>query len=156
MDDWEDFTNGQEEEVNLTPEGGITNAFTIATKNTGNMHNQITFTTTVTTGQFISTHSESIDSGWYPIIRELSQSATAENHGWGVADETVTYAPGSNGSIDSNNYNTPSIGTFTTIFSPGKHEFGIEIARFNLKYKTDDNLIAGTYKSNTTIDIQAN
>jgi hypothetical protein len=146
LNDYEDFTDGQAESVTLSSEVGTTNAFTIATKANGNMHDDITFTAKVTTGEFIDQSDDKIASGWYPVIVEMAESGTDENFTRG--NETITYSSTSLG-----DFNTPSIGEFETTFTRGRHLFGTEIARFKLQYKTDDELVAGSYKSTTTVDI---
>ncbi|MCY1153346.1 MAG: hypothetical protein OWP43_13100 [Sphaerochaetaceae bacterium] len=146
MDDYEDFDDNYTENIILDSEGGITNAFTIATTANGNMAKDITFEAEVTTGPFLDSEDASYDTSWYPVIVELSDSATTENFIRG--DEEVSYKSSAAG-----NYTSASTGTFSTKFTRGIHPYGTEIARFKLQYKADENLIAGTYTSTTTINI---
>jgi hypothetical protein len=110
------------------------------------MNTEISFSAVVTTGEFEDQGSDGLDSGWYPAIVGMSESATVENLIRG--NETVEYDSGHVGS-----FRSYSSGTFITTFTRGKHLFGTEIARFKLQYKADDDLAAGSYISTTTIDI---
>lgn len=148
---YEDYTDDYEETITLNSTGGTTKPFAIATTDYGNMGSPITFKTTVTTGEFVTEGDEPIHSGWWPTIIEKTSDSTTENDNTAFDDfaETVNYLADSfNG-----NYSETSIGKFSTTFEAGIHSTGTEIARFSLSYKGDDNLIAGTYKSTTTIEI---
>ncbi|MGD6730116.1 MAG: hypothetical protein ACPKMZ_03495 [Pleomorphochaeta sp.] len=146
MTDFEDFDSDYTENIILDAEGGITNAFTVATTKNGNMAKDITFEAEITTGPFLDSEDASYDTSWYPVIVELSESATVENFKRG--DEEVSFKSSATG-----NFTAESKGTFSTKFTRGIHKFGTEIARFKLQYKADENLIAGTYTSTTKINI---
>ncbi|MGD1817219.1 MAG: hypothetical protein ACPKNR_09320 [Pleomorphochaeta sp.] len=150
MTGFEDFDGDYTENIVLNSEVGVTNAFTVSTVANGNMKNDITFIASVTTGEFKDLTDSSFDTGVYPRIVELSESATTENYTRG--DEEVTYELKTAG-----DFVAPSSGVFTTIFTRGIHLYGTEIARFKLEYKdVNKNIAAGTYTSVTKIDISTN
>jgi hypothetical protein len=144
--DYTDLTSTDVENVVLDSTGGTTNSFTIATTADGNMHDDITFYTVVTTGEFLDDEDDTIRSGWYPVIE--NRSSSVNNSVTDERPETITYTQGSEG-----DFTSASSGTFVSEFTRGKHLIGTEIARFKLKYKADDQLVAGSYISTTTIDI---
>lgn len=148
LDDYEDLDSDYVEDVILTSEGGVTNAFAVATTANGNMPNEIAFEATVTTGEFKDLENSDFDTGLFPKVISLEDSATTENLKRG--DEEVTYKSNKVG-----NFLSESSGTFTTTFSRGIHLFGTEIARFKLEYKdaTNSGVAAGSYQSTTTITI---
>ncbi len=144
---WTDYNDvDYSEDVTLDATGGETNVFTVATKADGNMKSTIEFSTEITTGEFLSTDStaEVQSTGWFPVIEDYS--GTVEN----TRNEEVVYD--SSNSVNGN-YSSSSTGYFKTSFNPGKHDLGTEIARFSLKYKGDDEIVAGSYSSTTIIEI---
>lgn len=146
LDDFTDFNPGDVEKVILNAEGGTTNAYAIATIENGNKTNDITFITLITTGEFLEKDDPAVGSGWYPTIEDMSYSfnitATEER------PVLINYTEGIAG-----NYKAASTGTYDAYFRRGRHLAGTEIARFKLKYKADDKLIAGSYISTTTVEI---
>jgi hypothetical protein len=146
LDDFTDFNPGDVEKVILNAEGGTTNAYAIATIENGNKTNDITFITLITTGEFLEKDDSTIGSGWYPTIEDMSYSfnitATEER------PVLINYTEGIAG-----NFTAASTGTYDAYFRRGRHLAGTEIARFKLKYKADDKLIAGSYISTTTVEI---
>ncbi len=150
MTGFEDFNDNYTENIVLNSEVGVTNAFTVSTVANGNMKNDITFIASVTTGEFKDLTDSNFDTGVYPRIVELSESATAENFKRG--DEEVSYELKTAG-----DFTASSSGIFTTTFTRGIHLYGTEIARFKLEYKdVNKNIAAGTYTSVTKIDISTN
>jgi hypothetical protein len=139
-----DFTGDATTNVVLDATGGTTNAFTVATTANGNLHDAITFSVEVATGEFLDTTDSTIGTNWYPVIEEMAASATEAN----PRDEVVSYEDGTAGAFTSS-----TTGTFSTTFTRGKHLINTEVARFKLQYKADDELVAGSYKSTTTVDI---
>jgi hypothetical protein len=139
-----DFTGDATTNVVLDATGGTTNAFTVATTANGNLHDAITFSVEVATGEFLDTTDSTIGTNWYPVIEEMAASATDAN----PREEVVSYEDGTDGAFTS-----PTTGTFSTTFTRGKHLINTEVARFKLQYKADDELVAGSYKSTTTVDI---
>lgn len=111
------------------------------------------FKVTLSTDQFIGTEDDEIKSGWFPTITEESTNATSKNAGvTNGKSEVVTYvtADSINGDFDS-----LSTAKFATSFVAGKHLANTEVARFKLNYHADDELVAGSYISTTTITIAA-
>lgn len=124
-------------------------AFTIETSADGNVGSQLQFTTEVTTGEFVEATigSDATDNtGKYPTIIDDSANITVMPN-----PETVTYTAGTDGA-----YTAASTGSYAVTFNPGKHKSGSEIARFKLSYKGDENIIAGEYRSTSTISITTN
>ena len=146
LSSWTDYNDTYTEDVTLDSTGGETNVFTVATKADGNMKSTIEFSTKITTGEFLSTDSTSEvqSTGWFPVLEDYSD--TVGN----TRNEEVVYD--SENSVDGA-YSASSIGYYTTSFSPGKHDLGTEIARFSLKYKGDDEIVAGSYSSTSIIEI---
>jgi hypothetical protein len=149
LNDYEDFEIGQVESIVIESTVGTTNAFAISTIADGNMHDEINFSALVTTGEFIGQSTAAIQSGWFPVIEDMSASATTENLIRG--NEIVNFTEVNNG-----DFIAASTGIYATTFTGGRHQIGTEIARFKLQYKADDDLVAGTYKSTTTITISVN
>jgi hypothetical protein len=121
-------------------------AFTVETGADGNVGKSITFTTTLTTGEFVEAVSGSDatdNTGLYPVIVDDSANVTTMPN-----PETVTYTAGTAGA-----FSAASTGSYAVTFNPGKHKAGSEIARFKLQYKGDDVIIAGAYRSTSTINI---
>lgn len=139
-----DFTGDATTNVVLDATGGTTNAFAVATTDNGNLHDAITFSVKVATGEFLDTTDSSIGTNWYPVIEELAASATDAN----PREEVVSYEDGTDGE-----FKNSTTGTFSTTFTRGKHLINTEVARFKLQYKADDELVAGSYRSTTTVDI---
>ena len=151
LSSYTDLTADYEENVTLDSTERSTDPFAVATANAGNLHDATTFTATVTTGEFKddSDVNDIISSGFYPMIDELSDDASTANDYFD--SELVTYSPSNAG-----NFTSSSVGTFSSTFTRGIHEEGVEIGRFKLKYKANDNLVAGSYSSTTTIEISTN
>jgi hypothetical protein len=143
---FKDLSEGDVENVILDAEGGTTNSYTIATIANGNMHDDITFKTAIKTGEFLDADDDSIGSGWYPVIEDRSTSYN--NSATDERPETMEYFEGNAGE-----FSTASTATYTSTFTRGRHLFGTEIARFKLQYKADDELVAGSYLSTTTVTI---
>ena len=143
---FKDLSAGDSEDVTLDATGGETLSYAVATIDNGNMHDDITFTTVIRTGEFIDAEDESIGSGWYPVIEDRSASvndSVSEEH-----PETIKFS-----SVNVGDYNDSSSGVYVSTFVRGRHLSGAELARFKLRYKADDELVAGSYKSTTTVDI---
>jgi len=146
MTDYTDIDGGEAvEDVILSEVAQTTNAYTVATANKGNLLNNITFEATVTTGEFVDSNT-STQTGLYPELIELSDSATTENQNLG--SEVVNLE-----SQTAGDFSSQAIATFRTTFDSGLHLIGVEIARFKLEYKSNGNLAAGSYTSTTTIEI---
>ncbi len=124
----------------LDSTGGTTGVFTIETKEKANSGRRYIFTTKVTTGEFLDQDSNGI--GWYPLIIEKSDDIPL------LAQESASFEFLIEGS-----FNTVSEGSFVKNFKPGKHDPGSEIARFELQYKGDYTIRAGSYRSTTTLEI---
>jgi hypothetical protein len=143
-----DYTDSYTQEVVLDTTGGETNQFGIATNADGNMGVSISFKTTVTTGEFLAVEADAEvqSTGWFPVIVDYSSSVNNARNEEVVFDTT--------NSVDGA-YKASSIAYYTTEFKPGKHVEGTEIARFSLKYKGDDEIVAGSYTSTTIVEIAA-
>lgn len=139
--------------VTLSTTANTTAAFALATTANGNLASDIEFEVSVATGEFLDEDVTGTagQSGWFPVLVNDALSATTKNATLFTQNEVVTYAPVSVGDYDSSN-----TAKFTTPFVRGKHVANTEVARFKLSYKADDNLIAGNYKSTTTITIATN
>lgn len=150
MTSWTDFDGDYTENVILSSTEKSTNAYTVSTTANGNMPSDITFTTTVTTGNFKDKgNNADYDTSWYPTIEALTDSATASNTKYSIGEE-VSYDSKVDGA-----FNSASKGEFSTTFIRGIHNLGTEIARFKLHYKAE-NIAAGTYLSTTTVTIATN
>lgn len=144
-----DYADDVSTSVELSSTQGSTNSFTIATTADGNMPYDIIFNISVETGAFLNAEDTSISSGWFPVISEESLDATIKNKNF--KNETVSYE-----SISEGSFTSSSSGIFSTMFTRGKHAENTEVARFKLDFVTDDNIVAGLYKSVTTVTIAAN
>lgn len=148
------YTSGDlTKNVELSSTASTTAAFALATTADGNLASDIEFEVSVETGEFLDEAVTGTDgqSGWFPVLVNDSSSATAKNDTLFTQDEVVTYE-----SVSDGDYKSSSKAKFTTPFVRGKHVANTEVARFQLSYKADDNLIAGDYKSTTTITIATN
>ncbi|MDD4211726.1 MAG: hypothetical protein PHC46_05055 [Clostridia bacterium] len=154
MTDWTNFDSDYTENVTLTTTEQSTNAFTVSSAANGNKASDITFTVTVTTGEFVDADNATIKTSLYPTIEDLADLATESNGTWSY-DEEVSYASEIDG-----NFTSASKGVFTTTFVRGFHKIGAEIARFKLNYKDAEidgkPIAAGSYKSTNTIEIKTN
>lgn len=126
--------------------GGTTEAFTLETKDNGNMETDIKFTTEIVTGEFVNQLDEEIGTGWYPRIIDDKDNITAVDHPTTVTSTSTS----ANSNAD---LNASTSATYTTTFVKGKHDIGTEIARFKLQYQGDDEVIAGKYRSTSVITI---
>jgi hypothetical protein len=124
----------------LDSTGGTTGIFTLETNEKANSGNRYKFTTNITTGEFLGEDTAGI--GWYPVIIEKSIDIPL------LSQETVSFD-----FLTEGTFNTISVGSFEKNFKPGKHVAGTEIARFQLQYQGDDEIIAGSYRSTTTLEI---
>lgn len=142
-----DSTTDLTKVVTLNPTPTNTNSFTVATTADGNMPNDITFKIDIATGEFLGSDDSSITSGWFPMIIEQAEEANDKNIE-SKNSETLYYSEGY-----SDDFSQSNTGTFRTTFSRGKHLLDTEVARFQLQYRADDNLVAGSYTSTTSISI---
>ena len=155
MTDWTNFDGDYTENVTLTTTEQSTNEFTVSSAADGNKASDITFTVTVTTGEFVdATGNTANNTSLYPTIEGLDTLATASNVTWSYGEE-VSYDSEING-----NFTSASKGVFTTTFVRGFHKIGAEIARFKLNYKDAKidgiPIAAGSYLSTNTIEIKTN
>jgi len=153
MTGWENFDGDYTENVTIETTENSTNAFTVSSVGNGNKASDITFTVTVTTGEFVdATGNTANNTSLYPTIEGLDVSATASNVTWSYGEE-VSYESEIDG-----NFTSASKGVFTTTFVRGFHKIGAEIARFKLHYKDAEidgkPIAAGSYLSTNTIDIK--
>jgi hypothetical protein len=135
----------------LDATGGTTGIFNVETSITANMGKAIQFTTELTTGEFVGNPDTSVVTGWYPtIIEKPSTVLRVAGNAPGITytPETVSYTATTNGA-----YRAASVGTYTVTLQPGTHTVGSHIASFTLDYKGDENVVAGAYRSTSTISI---
>jgi hypothetical protein len=137
--------------LKLDATGGTTDVFDVQTSNDGNLPTSTTFTTTISTGEFVGRADASIKTGWYPTITTSDSvvlRATGSIEGFDYTAETVAYTATTSG-----DFSAPSVGKYVVTFLPGTHNVGSEISSFVLNYKGDVNVAAGQYTSTSVITI---